>query len=172
MSSSTHVVVLGAGVVGASVAYHLAELGWTDVVVIDKGPIPATGGSSSHAPGLAFQTNPSRMMTQLARYTVELYMSLEHDEPTFLQVGGIEVATTRQRWRDGQRAGVRRRRGARLRDQRSPRLRCRRVDRLRLATRRARHPGTPVEIAYFGELYPARVVSESRFDPEMKRMRR
>jgi glycine/D-amino acid oxidase-like deaminating enzyme len=100
MSSSTHVVVLGAGVVGASVAYHLAELGWTDVVVIDKGSIPATGGSSSHAPGLAFQTNPSRMMTQLARYTVELYMSLEHDEPTFLQVGGIEVATTRQSWRE------------------------------------------------------------------------
>jgi glycine cleavage system aminomethyltransferase T/glycine/D-amino acid oxidase-like deaminating enzyme len=103
MSSSAHVVVLGAGVVGASVAYHLAELGRTDVVVVDKGPIPATGGSSSHAPGLAFQTDPSKMMTELARYTVELYMSLGRDEPAFLQVGGIEVASTRRRWRELQR---------------------------------------------------------------------
>ncbi|HSK97911.1 MAG TPA: FAD-dependent oxidoreductase, partial [Euzebyales bacterium] len=92
--------IIGAGVVGASVAYHLAELGWTDVVVVDQGPIPATGGSSSHAPGLVFQTNPSKMMTELARYTVELYTSLDGPEPAFLQVGGIEVATSPQRLRE------------------------------------------------------------------------
>ena len=104
MRSSAQVVLIGAGVVGASAAYHLAELGWTDVVVVDKGPIPATGGSSSHAPGLVFQTNPSRMMSQLARYTVELYTSLQADgQPAFLQVGGIEVATTTDRLRELQR---------------------------------------------------------------------
>lgn len=104
MSWSARVVIIGAGVVGASAAYHLAELGWTDVVVVDKGPIPETGGSSSHAPGLVFQTNPSKMMTELARYTVELYSALDVDgEPCFLEVGGIEVATTPARWRELQR---------------------------------------------------------------------
>ena len=42
-------VIVGAGIVGASAAYHFARLGWTDVVVVDQGPIPATGGSTSHA---------------------------------------------------------------------------------------------------------------------------
>ena len=101
MGSSAKVVVIGAGVVGASTAYHLAELDWTDVLVIDKGPLFATGGSSSHAPGLVFQTNASRTMTQLARYTVELYNSLELDgQACFHQVGGIEVAATPERWHD------------------------------------------------------------------------
>ena len=104
MGTSSRVVIIGAGVVGASAAYHLAELGWTDVVVVDKGPLPATGGSSSHAPGLVFQTNPSKMMTELARQTVELYTSMDLEgDPCFLQVGGIEVATTPQRWRELQR---------------------------------------------------------------------
>lgn len=101
MVSSAKVVVVGAGVVGASTAYHLAGLGWTDVLVVDKGPLFATGGSSSHAPGLVFQTNPSQTMTQLATYTVELYRSLELDgQECFHMVGGVEVAATDERWRD------------------------------------------------------------------------
>lgn len=98
---SARTVIIGAGVVGASVAHHLAQLGRTDVIVLDAGPLPRTGGSSSHAPGLVFQTNPSRSMTQLARHTVELWNSLELDgEPCFLPVGGIEVATTPERERE------------------------------------------------------------------------
>ena len=88
------VVVIGAGVVGAALADELSARGWTDVTVVDQGPLPATGGSSSHAPGLVFQTNGSKTMTQLARYTVEKLCSLDvGGEPCFLQVGGLEVAT-------------------------------------------------------------------------------
>ncbi|MFE0916279.1 FAD-dependent oxidoreductase [Streptomyces nigra] len=92
------VVIIGAGVVGAALAEEISARGWTDVTVVDQGPVPATGGSSSHAPGLVFQTNPSRTMTHLARYTVEKLTSLDVDgEPCFLQVGGLEVATGPER---------------------------------------------------------------------------
>lgn len=104
MDSSAQILVIGAGIVGCSTAYHLARLGMTDVVVIDQGPLFATGGSSSHAPGLVFQTNASQTMTELARYTVERYGSETLDgQPCFHQVGGIEVAATPQRWTDLQR---------------------------------------------------------------------
>ncbi|MFM9609148.1 GcvT family protein [Streptomyces niveiscabiei] len=92
------VVIIGAGVVGAALADEIAQRGWTDVTVVDQGPLPATGGSSSHAPGLVFQTNSSKAMTELARYTVEKFCSLDVDgKPCFLQVGGLEVATTPER---------------------------------------------------------------------------
>ena len=63
-------VVIGAGIAGCSAVYHLAQLGWRDIVVIDQGPLFETGGSTSHAPGGVFQTNFSRMMTEFARCTV------------------------------------------------------------------------------------------------------
>ncbi|PKT73332.1 sarcosine dehydrogenase [Streptomyces populi] len=92
------VVIIGAGVVGAALADEISARGWTEVTVVDQGPLPATGGSSSHAPGLVFQTNPSKTMTELARYTVEKFSSLDVDgKPCFLQVGGLEVATTPER---------------------------------------------------------------------------
>ncbi|MBE3014649.1 GcvT family protein [Microbispora sp. NEAU-D428] len=92
------VVIIGAGVVGAALADELSARGWTDVTVVDQGPVPATGGSSSHAPGLVFQINGSKTMTEMARYTVEKLCSLDLDgEPCFLQVGGLEVATTPER---------------------------------------------------------------------------
>jgi len=66
--------------------------------VVDQGDLPATGGSSSHAPGLVFQANGSKAMTQMARYTVEKLVALQHDGAScFLQVGGLEVATTPER---------------------------------------------------------------------------
>jgi dimethylglycine oxidase len=92
------VVIIGAGVVGAALADELSSRGWTEVTVVDQGPLPATGGSSSHAPGLVFQTNPSKTMTEMARYTVEKFGALEVDgQPCFLQVGGLEIATTPER---------------------------------------------------------------------------
>ncbi|MDT0488138.1 GcvT family protein [Streptomyces doebereineriae] len=92
------VVIIGAGVVGAALADEISARGWTEVTVVDQGPLPATGGSSSHAPGLVFQANSSKTMTELARYTVEKFCSLDVDgEPCFLQVGGLEVATTPER---------------------------------------------------------------------------
>ncbi len=98
MRDRAQLVVIGAGIVGTSAAYHLAELGITDVLVLDQGPLFETGGSTSHAPGLVFQTNGSRTMCRLAQYSVDLYSGLEADgEPAWYGVGGIEVATTHER---------------------------------------------------------------------------
>jgi dimethylglycine oxidase len=95
------VVIVGAGIVGCSVAEHLTRLGWREVVVLDQGPLFEAGGSTSHAPGLMFQTNLSKTMTDLARYSVGRYMELELDgQRCGYQVGGIEVAATPERWKD------------------------------------------------------------------------
>jgi glycine cleavage system aminomethyltransferase T/glycine/D-amino acid oxidase-like deaminating enzyme len=91
--TSPRVVVIGAGVVGAAVADELTARGWTDVTVLDRGELPLPGGSTSHAPGLVFQTNPSKTMANLATYTVEKMVDLG----VFDQVGGLEVATTEAR---------------------------------------------------------------------------
>jgi dimethylglycine oxidase len=101
MRDRARTVVIGAGIVGASAAYHLAELGDAEVLVLEQGPLFETGGSTSHAPGLAFQTNPSRMMCRIAQESVALYASLDLDgEPCWYGVGGIEVATTPERMRE------------------------------------------------------------------------
>ncbi|WP_410568234.1 GcvT family protein [Amycolatopsis sp. cmx-4-61] len=94
--SAPKVVIVGAGIVGANLADELTTRGWTDVTVLDRGPLPRTGGSTSHAPGLVFQTNAAKAMTDFARYTVEKLVALD----CFLQVGGMEVATTPARWED------------------------------------------------------------------------
>ncbi len=64
------IVVIGAGIVGCSLADHLTQLGCRDVVVLEQGPLFATGGSTSHAPGLVFQTNASQTMTEFAMHAV------------------------------------------------------------------------------------------------------
>ena len=97
----SQVVIIGAGIVGCSAAYHLTQLGWTDIVVLDQGPLFHTGGSTSHAPGLVFQTNISKTTCELAMYTVKLYSELEVDgQPCFYGVGSLEVAHTPERMHD------------------------------------------------------------------------
>jgi dimethylglycine oxidase len=95
------IVVIGAGIVGTSLADELTARGCADVTVVDRGPLFATGGSTSHAPGLVFQTNPSKTMTAFARYTVEKFSTLGHPGGwAFNPVGGLEIATTPERWAD------------------------------------------------------------------------
>jgi glycine cleavage system T protein len=94
LPATARAVIVGAGIAGASVAHHLAERGWDELVVVDAGPLYETGGSTSHAPGLVFQHNPSRTMTRLAQWTVEALTALDAYHP----VGSIEVATTDERW--------------------------------------------------------------------------
>lgn len=97
-SSTARAVIVGAGVVGSALADELTARGWTNVTVLDQGPLFATGGSSSHAPGLVFRTNASRAMAELADYTVRKFGSLHHpDGWCFNPVGGLEVATTPER---------------------------------------------------------------------------
>ena len=94
-------VIIGAGIAGCSVAYHLTKLGWHEIVVVDQGPLFETGGSTSHAPGLVFQLNASKTMTGFARYTVDLWTQMELDgEPCARQVGSMEVAWTPERLTD------------------------------------------------------------------------
>ena len=63
MSTSPRVVIIGAGVVGTNLADELTARGVDRVTVVDQGPLPLTGGSTSHAPGLVFQVSPSKTMT-------------------------------------------------------------------------------------------------------------
>ncbi|NLU68376.1 FAD-dependent oxidoreductase [Streptomyces sp. HNM0574] len=101
MRTTPRVVIIGAGIVGANLADELTARGWNRVTVLDQGPLPLTGGSTSHAPGLVYQTSPSKTMTAFAGYTVEKLLGLEGEgAPCFNQVGGLEVATTPERLAD------------------------------------------------------------------------
>ncbi len=98
MPSGPRVVIIGAGIVGCVVADELTARGWTNLTVLEQQPLFATGGSSSHAPGLVFQVNSSQTMTRFARYTVRRYGKLALDvQWCFRQLGGLEAATA-QRW--------------------------------------------------------------------------
>ena len=101
MSASPRVVIIGAGIVGTNLADELATRGWTNVTVVEQGPLELAGGSTSHAPGLVFQTNPSKTMTEFASYTVNKLLSLSADGVScFNQLGGLELATTEARLQD------------------------------------------------------------------------
>ena len=99
MQDRAQIVIVGAGIVGCSTAYELTRLGWTDIVVVDQGPLFETGGSTSHAPGLVFQLNPARTVSMLAQDSVRTYERLNEGEttPIWYPVGSFEVATTPER---------------------------------------------------------------------------
>jgi glycine cleavage system aminomethyltransferase T/glycine/D-amino acid oxidase-like deaminating enzyme len=86
-------VIIGAGIVGNSLAFHLARLGWTELVQVDTGPMPNPGGSTGHASNFIFPIEYSKMMMELTRDSVEQYQQLG----VFTQSGGIEVARTQAR---------------------------------------------------------------------------
>ncbi len=101
MPISARVVIIGAGIVGCNLADELTARGFGHVTVVDQGPFPLTGGSTSHAPGLVFQVSPSKTMTEFATYTVEKLSNLSVDgQWCFNQVGGLEIATTPERLND------------------------------------------------------------------------
>jgi glycine cleavage system aminomethyltransferase T/glycine/D-amino acid oxidase-like deaminating enzyme len=101
MSTTPRVVIIGAGIVGTNLADELTARGVDRVTVVDQGPLPLTGGSTSHAPGLVFQVSPSKTMTQFATYTVDKFSDLSVDGAwCFKKVGGLEVATTPARLAD------------------------------------------------------------------------
>ncbi|TFD21396.1 FAD-dependent oxidoreductase [Cryobacterium sp. TMS1-13-1] len=101
MASTPSIVIIGAGIVGTNLADELVTRGWNNITVLDQGPLHMPGGSTSHAPGLVFQTNASKSMALFAKYTVEKLLSLTEDGVNcFNQVGGLEVATTETRLAD------------------------------------------------------------------------
>ncbi|MCO5084829.1 MAG: FAD-dependent oxidoreductase [Rhizobiaceae bacterium] len=91
-------VIIGGGVSGCSVAYHLAKLGWTDVVLLERKQL--TCGTTWHAAGLIGQLRASQNMTRLAKYSADLYVKLEAETGVstgMRQVGSISVALTKER---------------------------------------------------------------------------
>jgi len=86
-------VILGAGIVGNSLTYHLAEEGREDILLIDKGPLPDPGGSTGHASNFLMPVEHSKEMTHLTRRSIEQYKDMD----TFVNSGGIEVARTDER---------------------------------------------------------------------------
>jgi len=98
LKDRAHVVIIGGGIGGCSLAYHLSKLGWTDVVILEKGEL--SSGSTWHAAGLCTQFNASRYGTQLQRYSIDLYKSLEAETGQavdFHEVGSIRLASNRHR---------------------------------------------------------------------------
>ena len=89
-------VIIGAGIVGNSLAYHLARLGWRELVLLDKGPMPNPGGSTGHASNFIFPIEYSKMMMELTADSTEQYEALG----VFTQSGGIEVARTEARMQE------------------------------------------------------------------------
>ncbi len=87
------VVVIGAGIVGNCVVGHLAEMGWTDMVLIDKGPLPNPGGSTGHASNFIFPVDHNKEMALLGEQSANQYRDLGMS----VDSGGIEVARTEER---------------------------------------------------------------------------
>jgi glycine cleavage system aminomethyltransferase T/glycine/D-amino acid oxidase-like deaminating enzyme len=90
------VVVIGAGIVGNSMAWHLARLGWRDIVLLEKGTLPSPGGSTGHASNFIFLTDHSKEMTAFTLDSVRQYEELG----VFTMTGGIEVARTPERMQE------------------------------------------------------------------------
>ena len=93
------VVVIGAGIVGNCLVGHLAELGWTDMVLIDKGPLPNPGGSTGHASNFIFPVDHNKEMALLGVQSANQYRDLGLS----VDSGGIEVARSQERWDELQR---------------------------------------------------------------------
>lgn len=98
LPSRAQVVIVGGGVIGCSVAYHLTKLGWTDVLLLEQGHL--SGGTTWHAAGLVGPLRASESGTRLVQYSAELYASLEAETGLatgYRNVGGVVVARTEDR---------------------------------------------------------------------------
>jgi glycine cleavage system aminomethyltransferase T/glycine/D-amino acid oxidase-like deaminating enzyme len=97
LPSRARAVVIGGGITGTSVAYHLAQAGWKDTVLLEKADL--TSGSTCHAAGLVTQFNPSPTMMRFRRYSIELYRQLG----IFETVGSLRFASSREQLLEQQR---------------------------------------------------------------------
>lgn len=101
LPKEAQVVIVGGGVIGCSIAYHLTKLGWQDVVLVERKQL--TCGTTWHAAGLIGQLRDSKNMSELAKYTAELYLGLEEEtgQATGYKVNGsLSIATNEGRFED------------------------------------------------------------------------
>src|SRR6185503_187498 len=98
MRTHAQAVIIGGGVAGCSIAYHLTLLGWRDIVLVEKGEL--TGGSTFHAAGLVGQLRSSASLTRMMVYGADLYTRLKEEtglDPAFHQVGSLRLASSKAR---------------------------------------------------------------------------
>ena len=101
LPQQAQVVIIGGGVIGCSVAYHLTQIGWTDVVLLERKKL--TSGTTWHAAGLVGQLRATYNLTRLAQYTTELYASLEQEtgqSTGFRQNGSLAIASDKERFEE------------------------------------------------------------------------
>ncbi|MEJ2353596.1 MAG: FAD-binding oxidoreductase, partial [Anaerolineales bacterium] len=98
MKNQARVVVVGGGIYGVSIAYHLAKLGWTDLILLEKDEIAS--GATAHAAGLVTQFATSETMMKFRKYSIELYSELG----LFNHVGSLRVASSQAQFKELQRS--------------------------------------------------------------------
>jgi 4-methylaminobutanoate oxidase (formaldehyde-forming) len=107
VSKQTEVVIIGGGIIGCSIAYHLTKLGIKDVTLLERRQL--TCGTTWHAAGLVPQLRATRTLTELAKYTSELLKELEYETGQatgFKQNGSIGVALNLERFEEFKRTGA------------------------------------------------------------------
>src|SRR6478609_10848588 len=98
MADHARAVIIGGGVGGTSIAYHLARRGWTDIILVERAEL--TSGSTFHSAGLVGQLRSSLALTQMMRESVDLYRSLEAEvglETGWHEVGSLRLASSPER---------------------------------------------------------------------------
>lgn len=101
MEETAEILIIGAGIVGCSTAFFLAQQGWQDIVVIEQGALFRGTDTGPFRPGLLFQTNESQTLTKLAQQSIFLYTNLSlRGLSCYYKVGSMELATSSKRWVD------------------------------------------------------------------------
>src|SRR5882724_5014806 len=107
LSKKSRIVIVGGGIIGCSIAYHLAKLGERDVVLLER--LQLTHGATWHAAGLVGQLRSSSNLTRLMRYSAELYAKLEAETGQatgWHGVGSLRLASSPARWQELKRSAT------------------------------------------------------------------
>src|SRR5216110_559943 len=96
MQDQARAVIIGSGIAGSSIAYHLTKLGWRDIVVLEQGSL--ISGTTSHAPGLVGQLRSTISLTKMLVYSIALYKQLQvNGNPGYFEVGSLRLASAKER---------------------------------------------------------------------------